>query len=580
MNLRKISNETLLYILAFSLAIAVRLLNLGDFPLSDQEANWALQALEISKFETGAKPIIGPQTTYVILTGLSFFLFQSSNFLARFWPAVSGAFLVFAPYLFRQNLGRKVALILAFGLALDPGLVAVSRQAGGPMLAIGLTFLSIGFWVSKKPVPAGILAGLAILSGTPMIIGLLTGLLSWLVIRRKSKFSPIENEQMDSPTRFRVSLITLALTFFAIGTFFFRYPQGISGWAGSVIEFLAGISQPLDNTYQKMLVTSFVYQPLAWLFFLIATTRAIYQKIVRKLSPPFETYTLLVSACLALALALIYPKHSMGDLTWFSTLLWASAAIEMSRWLTGSKKPIISLLQAGLLLIFAGMFWNTLASKFHSSGATDLSLLLLQILVFLGIFALAGLSAILITYTWSWNISRTGVVLGMIIIGMLYSVSALWGATQIQPNRPVEFWSHRPGIAKLDLFLESIEDFSNWEMGRPGELNIVSTVDSPGMRWVLRNFKDVQFMSQVPTSNLPDLIITSTNQDSPVLSATYRGQDFIWKIFPGWSKSLPDDFLRWLAFRQAPQEYDQIILWARTDLFPGDQISTSSSLQD
>jgi hypothetical protein len=32
---------------------------------------------------------------------------------------------------------------------------------------------------------------------------------------------------------------------------------------------------------------------------------------------------------------------------------------------------------------------------------------------------------------------------------------------------------------------------------------------------------------------------------------------------------LPEEWIKWYAFREVPSEKQQIILWARTDLFPG-----------
>jgi hypothetical protein len=49
----------------------------------------------------------------------------------------------------------------------------------------------------------------------------------------------------------------------------------------------------------------------------------------------------------------------------------------------------------------------------------------------------------------------------------------------------------------------------------------------------------------------------------------YLGQDFIFQVFPGWTQVLPNDLIRWLAYREAPLVQNQVILWARTDLFPG-----------
>ena len=120
MKTNRITIEHTLYALVLAFALGIRLLNLGAAPLSDFEADWALQALSVA---LGEQIAIEPQPGYVFLTGLTFSLLGSSNAAARLWSALVGGGLVISPFFFRGLMGRKAALILAFGLALDPGLV-------------------------------------------------------------------------------------------------------------------------------------------------------------------------------------------------------------------------------------------------------------------------------------------------------------------------------------------------------------------------------------------------------------------------------------------------------------------------
>ena len=152
------------------LALVVRLLRLGEMPLSDSEAVWALQAFDLSR---GLPLDFGPQPGYINLTARVFFVLQASNFAARLIPALAGSLLVLAPVLFRDRLGDKAAILLAFLLAFEPGLLALSRQAGSPILAISLVMLAWGAWRNQFARLAGFLAGLALLSGSALWAGLL-----------------------------------------------------------------------------------------------------------------------------------------------------------------------------------------------------------------------------------------------------------------------------------------------------------------------------------------------------------------------------------------------------------------------
>ena len=178
------SIEQTLYGLALLIALTLRFINLGAIPLADSEALLANQALALSR---GEKVALDPQPAYAALTSLTFALFGSSESTARLWPALAGGLLLIVPYLLRRWLGRRAALILAFGLAFDPGLVAVARQVGGPTLSASFALLTLGLAFAGFHFLAGVAAGLALLSGPGLFPGLLGLLLAWGAGRLLSK---------------------------------------------------------------------------------------------------------------------------------------------------------------------------------------------------------------------------------------------------------------------------------------------------------------------------------------------------------------------------------------------------------
>jgi hypothetical protein len=97
----------------------------------------------------------------------------------------------------------------------------------------------------------------------------------------------------------------------------------------------------------------------------------------------------------------------------------------------------------------------------------------------------------------------------------------------------------------------------------------VSEVDTPSLRWLLRDYPNAQFVNIADRQAHPSILLTSQSTQAPELSALYRGQDFTWRIYPGWQGAIPDNFMSWFTFRDAPLGLEKIILWARTDIFPG-----------
>ena len=200
MNPRSPRHETILYLLAFLLAFGLRFARLGELPLTDSEARLALDALSISQ---GGSPALSSHVAYTNLTAVLFFIFGGFNFLARFWPALAGSALVFVPLVFREQVRPRPALILAFFFAIDPAFVALSRQAGGPILTVAASLLAAGFWLRRQPRLAGIFLALALLSGPALWPGLLGLLLAWML----SRFT-YTGKQVDTDTGTQVNTYT------------------------------------------------------------------------------------------------------------------------------------------------------------------------------------------------------------------------------------------------------------------------------------------------------------------------------------------------------------------------------------
>lgn len=151
------------YGLAFLIALAFRLIGLGHLPLNDAEARVALEALRLAD---GLKQTLSPNAGYILFTIPVFFLYGGgTDALARLIPALVGSALIFAPLLFRDRLRPRSSLILAFFIALDPGLIAISRQAASPILAVTFLVFALGFFNQKRFQLAGVFAALTLLGG-------------------------------------------------------------------------------------------------------------------------------------------------------------------------------------------------------------------------------------------------------------------------------------------------------------------------------------------------------------------------------------------------------------------------------
>ena len=135
--------EHFLYLVTMGVALALRLYQLGAYPLAEPEAREALLAWNWVR----GLPSLGiPRSpAYFSFTSLSFLLGGASEAVARLVPALVGASLTLLPLLFRDKLGRAEALLTSLFLALSAGLVAASRTADGTMLALAGLGWGLGF---------------------------------------------------------------------------------------------------------------------------------------------------------------------------------------------------------------------------------------------------------------------------------------------------------------------------------------------------------------------------------------------------------------------------------------------------
>lgn len=585
--------ELWLYALAFSLAVALRFAGLGALPLSEMEAKWALQALHTSTsfsagLAQGTPPLLGSQPAYILPTALLFFLFGATDFLARFLPALTGSLLVGLPFLFRQRLKPTPSLLLAFFLALDPGLIALSRQAGGPMPAVAFSLLAWAFWWRGNPRTAGALAALALLSGPALWPGLLGLGLAWgLGELSRLRLLPSAGEETSSITetdRGKVSTrrgdLQAALTaggavLLLGGTLLFLSPNGMSAWLASLPDWLGGWGRPSDVPTERLLLALIVYQPLAVLFGLAALARGVWQGRRRYVR-------LGLWLCMALLLALVYPARQVSDLAWVMIPLWALAALELSHylyWLPESREAIGIGLLAALFLVFAWLDYTAIAldptnpayltpTQIQYGGNILLeNLPPMRYFLLIAVFLLLLVSMLMVALGWSVRTAHLASVWGLTIFLGLYALGMAWGATGLRTPQGWELWQDGPRPAQANLLRETVEQLSAWNGGdgQGQEVTLVG-LNSPALEWLLRE-QNLHIVTGLDPLQTPPLVIT-TNQEGLNLSSAYRGQDFLWRQEPAWTTVDTYKWIHWSVFRKLPYTSETVILWVRTDLFP------------
>jgi hypothetical protein len=576
-------NEGWLYWLAFLIALGFRFIQLGASPLTDSEATLALQALHIAQ---GKAPLLGSQPGYVLLTSTLFAIINSTNFMARLIPAVVGSVLVFVPYFFRERIKPRPALILAFFFAIDPGLVALSRQASGTMLAVTAVLFAWAMWRRQRAIPAGIFAGLALLSGPSLWAGLLTLGLTWLFLQgmetRKStdeetsladqspvSKSPITNYQFPT-SQLRPALLSLFLTLLLGGTLFFLSPNGLSAWLSALPDYLRGWTAPSSMTPARMILAFLVYEPLGIFLAILSLIRG-YRTGSRRI--------LRLSVWLGAALLLAIFYRQASELVWVIIPLLALGALELSRALNifAEERVEVGVVVLALLILLVYIWFDISKIGLDPQGqlaSTTLPLFGRNIqiggapyIVLLGAVLIIILCVSFVAFGWSARTARLGTTWAFVLCLGVYTLGAAWGASGLRAQNGVELWRPDQPPLQADLLISTVNDISEFSTGQAQSQPVtVMGVDSAALQWLLRNHP-VETVFTLDPQLAPPIVITPF-MDNLGLPAAYRGQDFTWRQTPQWDLITAPDWIRWLVFRQLPRENEIILLWARDDLFP------------
>ncbi len=548
-----ISTEHLLYGAAVALAFGVRLWHLGQAPLSEEEAQLALQALDVAARHPTT---LGSAPLLTALTGLAFFLLGSTDAIARLVPALLGGLLPLLAWPLRPYLGRRGALILAFALALDPGLVALSRVANSPIpaaLALTAAVLAAAHNRWRWALP---LAAAGMLLGPTFWLGLLSlglGLALYRVAGHEIRipFSAAEARQGAG--------LALSVLVFG-GSLAFWAPEGFGAAFNSLLAFGRGLLALQAAPLALLGLALVAYAPLAVGAGLIGAG----------LAGPHHTPLPSPPGLLALSAALLimfYPGRSPQDLVWVLMPLWGVAAWALAQLPTSHPKDL-GWQTAVALAILSFAWFNFLAWGNAAPNIPTARLNLILGLVSLGLLVVvSGLMAI----SWrdvgrSWREAWGGLTWGLTLAG----VALLWAATMRVVNGPreAELWYPHATTAQMRLLQQTVGDLGLWHHGRRDALQLVDLTGSKATAWAFHNLSNArQALALLPDEH-PEAILTPEGFTPSQTETAYYGQDFTLTAAPLWPLGDARAVMRWLAFRQHPSGGSSVILWAREDLFP------------
>ena len=564
--LARITLADLLFALVLVVAAVMRLVNLNSLPLSPDEAAQAWQTWAFWQPDTNV--ILTGSPAYFTLTTLLTQLVGTSDTTMRLVPALFGMGIVFVPWLGRRMLGKVTALVASLLLAVSPLQVVMARSAGGDAIALFALLLVVMAYVRYRetavsPNPSLILAavGLGLASSPLFYSGFITLLAAWGI----QHVIGLELFKADVPEMSREGWKTAVLTgiivFLAVSSMVFWNPSGLGAAARQVANWFSQFN-PANNA--GMITDPFLavarYEPILMTLGLLVIMWASWR------THPFASFCIYwIAAILVLmlvqrgaisnAVLLTLPGFLMIGL--FANELFAEK-MNTTGWLLGSGTFLLLILALVNLARYARRY------QFEPEKLENVWMIL---------FAFAfGFTILYFILSWDVKAVYQGALFGVLAFFVFFSWGTGWWLGHYAANDPRERWVTEGTDSDLLFMLPVIAEVAEEVANSIQDLDVYSSVDSPVLRWYLRDVDQVQFSETLPPGTANEVIITPIDADL-ALGSDYMGGDY------GFLSTEPEslnagsqtpfmDTLRWWFFHESSVVVPEsrIILWLRADI--------------
>jgi len=361
---------------------------------------------------------------------------------------------------------------------------------------------------------------------------------------------------LDRSTLWRGAAVGLGL-FLILGTGLLTNLRGIGSASNILADWLKMFVNPSEFTD---ILAPFLaigrYEVILLVFGLFACIWSVTRK---KAFPRLMFYWIIGG----LLLILIQRGHLVNSL-----VLIIPGLILVGRYINDlARKPASGyrwLIAGGVVLAGAVIYVNLIRysriAALNPAGATFHVLL-----VFLSL-AIVGMLLVLLG-SWDRRASIQGALIGLLILLIIYSWGTNWHLSKNAANDTREVWVTSAADDDLRLFVATLRDVSWQTTNSNKDLQIVSAVDSPSLRWYLKEYPSMEFVSVLPPLTDSQALITDAGE-SPSFETDYIGTDFGHLRTGATQDSIPGQTLnRWL-FHQTPDslEEERIIFWLRSDL--------------
>ena len=545
----------LVLFLAIASAI-LRFANMGSLPLADSEA---VQALAANSLLAGVKPEGVTEGLYVSLTGLVYWLFGSSDIIARLVPATAGWAFSLVPLLFRRQLGQLASLMLLGFFAFDPFLITISRSVNGVVLPLFSTSLLVYGLISAKPRFAGFSLALVLLSGHMGWLAL-AGLALGAVAHGLVKKEPIAPMIFQFGKQHGLDLgLTGLLTIVAISSGLFVQPAMFDVPFNALASVFSRFSLPTGSSLYLPGLGLLFYEAFGLVLGLFGISQ-----LIKKSSDGM--WLLIFSFFMFVATFLQSERHILS-IAWITPLLLVGASFFVAEFL--APRPLYDRETFGMflfsivVLVFMGLNYLSVALVQMDPSATQL-----RWTVLIGSFTMLAASLVLVTYGWSFSVAWRGLVSALAVFLFAININAAWSASNLRSGNIQGLTDPAPMISTDQVLKAQLEAATTWNFGSDvlKQVSVIG-VESPALKWQLRGSSSKYLPAISNPEDLGEIIITKPELVNEELEQAYRGQSFIWSHTVPYDLLTGSEWLKWSVNRTFPVTEQRLILWIKADKF-------------
>jgi hypothetical protein len=565
----RVTAEHIAYLAIAVLAAVLRFSDPGRAPLSPAEAGQALPVWQL--WQPGSATVAPGSPAYFTMSALLSQVAGFSDGVMRLVPAIFGFALILAPWFLRHRLGRLGALVASLLLAISPLQTLTARTAGGQSIALFAGMLVFISWLryqegGRRAWLVTLAAALALgLTSAPLFYAIsLSVALAWMAQRLIGPALILDEEGQratlikPSGREWRQALIIGLMTMMLAATAFFLALRG----AGATADLLAEWLGRFQFTSSSYVMTG----PFAALLryevglLLIGLPAAVWAVTRDRPFAAFLVYwslgvlllILLQPGTMPNVLVLALPGYLLvGRLT---NDIFERAS---SRWWWAF----------GLAVLFCGgVFYLNLVRYARLAGLQGVPDPLYHLLIaFLAVIVVLAMT--LLIFGWDQAATTKGLLSGFLALLLLFTWGSAWWLSREAANDTRERWISSGTDADIRLLRETLQELS-WQASNSAEgVGLTSAIDTPALRWYLRDFGNAVFDSSLPPSTASPVLITPLEYD-PAVGSNYVGSEYTF-AHPDTVHNLGRiDALRWWFFRQSPIPISEqsLVLWLRADI--------------